>query len=146
MAVDFASQLLTATLGIGSRKGKLARSNSHLRSGYHGLAGQYPAGLTSLEGVPTPARVYVRLRAPDHPEIDGALLGATDSAGDGTWYIGGLSPRLKYDVVGRMDNERDVTMSDVTPYPNYPRRVSSTGDVRVTTTGDVRTSGQPWPM
>lgn len=78
------------------------------------LAGEFPDGITSVEGVPTTAEVSVRLRAPGRA-MDGTVLAVTVSNAAGEWNVSGLNPALRFDVVGRKADERDAIASDVTP-------------------------------
>lgn len=78
------------------------------------LAGEFPSG-TTVEGVPTQAEVRVLWRSPAGHPSDGILVAKTQSAPDGTWRVGGLSPDLRYDVVGRKDGFNDVIVSNVQP-------------------------------
>lgn len=79
------------------------------------LAGEFPGGITTLEGVPTQAEVRVLWRGPAGHPSDGVLVAKTQSAPDGTWRVGGLNPSLRYDVVGRKDGFNDVIVSNVHP-------------------------------
>lgn len=78
------------------------------------LAGTFPDGITTVEGVPVAATVRVLLRSVD-PALDGVVLAQVKSAPDGTWRVDGLNPALKYDVVGRKDGYNDVIMANVSP-------------------------------
>lgn len=83
------------------------------RNGAGYLAGEFPDGATTVNGVPVPAIVRVLLREPGAG--DGALVAQVESASDGTWRVDGLDPTKKYDVVGRKPTFNDVIMSDVSP-------------------------------
>lgn len=78
------------------------------------LAGEFPDGVTTVEGVPVGAEVRVLLRSSD-PAIDGSVIDKVKSAPDGTWRADNLSPNLRYDVVGRKDGFNDVIMANVAP-------------------------------
>lgn len=79
------------------------------------LAGDFPEGITTIEGVPTAATVRILYR-PDPGSIgDGAVVAEVESAPDGTWRVDGLDPSLKFDVVGRKNGHNDVIMANVTP-------------------------------
>lgn len=78
------------------------------------LAGTYPLGITSVQGVPGPATIRVHIRAEGSPG-DGRLVAQTTSAVDGTWYIGGLNTSLKYDVICRRAGFNDMILSNVSP-------------------------------
>ena len=79
------------------------------------LAGEFPSGTTTVEGVPTQAEVRVLWRGPAGHPSDGVLVAKTQSAPDGTWRVDGLNPDLRYDVVGRKDGFNDVIVSNVQP-------------------------------
>ena len=79
------------------------------------LAGEFPRGITTLEGAPTQAEVRVLWRGPAGHPSDGVLVAKAQSASDGTWRVDGLSPDLRYDVVGRKDGFNDVIVSNVQP-------------------------------
>ena len=84
---------------------------------WHGvgyLAGEYPDGITTVDGVPQSADVLVRLRLPGS-YFDGLTVASTTSAPDGTWRVDGLDPSLKYDVIGRKNGHNDVIMANVMP-------------------------------
>lgn len=79
------------------------------------LAGEYPDGITSIEGAPVAATVRVLLRGtPGTPE-DGLVVATTESSAAGTWLVYGLNPALRYDVVGRHADFNDTIMSNVQP-------------------------------
>lgn len=84
-------------------------------SGAGRLAGDFPDGTTTVEGVPVAAEVRVLLRRASGAVGDGAVVAVVQSAPDGTWEITGLPPGFKYDVVGRKAGENDVIMADITP-------------------------------
>lgn len=79
------------------------------------LAGEFPGGTTTVEGVPAQAEVRVLWRGPVGHPSDGILVTKTQSAPDGTWRVDGLNPSLRYDVVGRKDGFNDVIVSNVQP-------------------------------
>ncbi len=78
------------------------------------LAGTFPDGTTTVEGVPVQAAVRAMLRMPGS-KWDGRVVGQTTSAPDGTWRIDGLNPALRYDVVGRLAGYNDVIVANVRP-------------------------------
>lgn len=82
-------------------------------SGY--LAGEYPGGTTTVEGVPQPAEVRALWRGPAGHPADGAVCGTSTSDNDGTWMVTGLSTDLVYDVVGRKEGYNDVIVAGVSP-------------------------------
>lgn len=79
------------------------------------LAGSFPGGITTVDGVPTPATVRVLYRPGPGQPGDGALVAEVQSAADGSWRVDGLDPALKFDVVGRKAWFNDVIMSNVSP-------------------------------
>lgn len=81
------------------------------------LAGTFPDGITTVDGVPVEATVRVLYR-PEGGEIgDGALVAQVKSNPDGTWRVDGLNLDLKYDVVGRLAGFNDVITAGVYPVP-----------------------------
>lgn len=80
------------------------------------LAGEYPDGLTTIEGVPVAATVVVRYRAAilGSPG-DGAIVAQTMSAPDGTWAVAGLNLGLRYNVEARHDDHNDALVANVQP-------------------------------
>ncbi len=79
------------------------------------LAGEFPDGITTVEGVPTAAEVRVLWRGPADAQFDGVVVARTVSAPDGTWRVDGLNPALRFDVVGRLAGRNDVIMANVAP-------------------------------
>lgn len=79
------------------------------------LAGEYPSGITTAEGVPTGATVRVLYRPASGQPGDGVVVAEVQSAQDGTWRVDGLHPDYRYDVVGRLQGFNDVIMSSVAP-------------------------------
>lgn len=85
-------------------------------SGYGYLAGRFPDGITTVEGVPVSATVRI-LHRPTAGELgDGVVVAEVQSAPDGSWQVAGLNPDLRYDVVGRKEGFNDVIMANVKPY------------------------------
>lgn len=82
-------------------------------SGY--LAGEFPGGTTTVEGVPVAAEVRALWRGPAGHPADGAVCGSAQSGASGTWIIANLNENLRYDVVGRKDGFNDVIVSNVKP-------------------------------
>lgn len=78
------------------------------------LAGEYPDGLTTVDGVPVAATVRAIIRS-SMPAVDGVVVAEVQSSPDGTWRIDGLDPALKYDVVARTEGHNDVIVSGVSP-------------------------------
>ena len=79
------------------------------------LAGEYPSGITTADGVPTGATVRVLYRPESGRPGDGVVVAEVQSAQDGTWRVDGLHPDYRYDVVGRLQGFNDVIMSNVAP-------------------------------
>lgn len=79
------------------------------------LAGEFPDGVTSIDGVPAAATVRVLLRTTAGHPGDGALVAEVQSASDGSWRVDGLDPALKFDVVGRCAGFNDVIVANVSP-------------------------------
>lgn len=79
------------------------------------LAGTYPGGITTVDGVPVRATVRVLYRPASGALGDGAVVAEVQSALDGTWRVDGLDPALKFDVVGRKPGFNDVIMANVSP-------------------------------
>ena len=79
------------------------------------LAGEYPSGITSADGVPTSSTVRVLYRPASGQQGDGVVVAEVKSAQDGTWRVDGLHPDYRYDVVGRLQGFNDVIMSNVAP-------------------------------
>lgn len=80
------------------------------------LAGEFPDGLTTVEGAPVSAAVLVRYRAAVPGAFgDGALVGMTQSAPDGTWLVPGLNASLRYNVEARHVDHNDAMVSGVQP-------------------------------
>ena len=84
-------------------------------SGADFLAGEFPGGRTTVEGVPQAATVRALWRGPAGHYMDGVVVATTQSAPDGTWRIAGLNHKYRYDVVGRLSGHNDVIMSNVQP-------------------------------
>lgn len=84
-------------------------------SGNGYLAGEYPDGITKVNGIPVSAQVRVLYRPGAGKPGDGVVVASTTSAQDGTWRVNGLSPLLRYDVVGRKDGHNDTLMANITP-------------------------------
>lgn len=78
------------------------------------LAGSFPDGITTVDGVPVSAKVRVYVRAVGK-HYDGYFVKEVQSAIDGSWLVTGLDPSLKYDVVGRKDGFNDVIVAGVQP-------------------------------
>lgn len=81
-------------------------------SGTGFLAGEFPSGRTTINGVPTSASVkafYVLESG------EWQLAGQTTSNPDGTWLIGGLNHDLLFNVVGQLDGYNDVVMANIKP-------------------------------
>lgn len=79
------------------------------------LAGTFPDGITSVEGVPTKAVVRVLYRPEGGQPGDGYVMAEVESAEDGSWRVEGLDPNLYFDVVGRKFGFNDVIVAGVRP-------------------------------
>lgn len=79
------------------------------------LAGEFPDGITTVEGAPVTATVRVLYRPDSGDPGDGMVVAEVQSAPDGTWRVDGLNPALKYDVVGRKNGHNDVIVANVSP-------------------------------
>ena len=79
------------------------------------LAGNFPGGITTVDGVPVSAEVRVEFRGRAGSISDGFVVAKTLSAPDGTWRVDGLNPSLRYDVVGRKNGFNDVIVANVQP-------------------------------
>lgn len=79
------------------------------------LAGEFPGGTTTVDGVPSSATVRVLFRPSGGHPGDGYVIAETTSNPDGTWRVDGLNHSLRYDVVGRKEGFNDVIMSNITP-------------------------------
>lgn len=84
------------------------------------LAGEFPGGITTIDGVPGPAEIRVLLRPGKGHIGDGVIVATTSSAPDGTWCVDGLNMNFKYDVVGRKDGFNDVIVANVSPVIDEP--------------------------
>ena len=82
------------------------------------LSGEFPDGITTLEGVPVAAEVRVLWRDPNASYMDGSVVARVTSTADGTWRATGLNTALKYDVVGRIAGSNDTIMANVSPIPS----------------------------
>src|SRR5690606_30247698 len=81
------------------------------------LAGAFPAGVTSVDGVPTPATIRVLYRPGEMAVGDGTLVAQVVSAPDGSWRVAGLHPSKRFDVVCRMTGFNDMILSAAAPVP-----------------------------
>lgn len=79
------------------------------------LAGAYPSGVTTVDGVPQSVEVRVIWRGETDHRSDGTVVKKTMSAPDGTWRVDGLDTSLRYDVIGRKGGFNDVIVSNVHP-------------------------------
>lgn len=89
------------------------RNTLYKGNGY--LAGEFPGGITTVDGVPVTATVRVLLRTVAGHPGDGSLVAEVESAPDGTWRVDGLPTGFKYDVVGRKAGFNDVIIANVSP-------------------------------
>ncbi|MEG2433442.1 MAG: hypothetical protein RSB25_17535 [Acinetobacter sp.] len=77
------------------------------------LAGDYPVGITKVDGVPSAVEIRVLWRG--RGDDDGCLVAKTMSDHTGVWRVSNLNPNLKYDVVARVSGFNDMIMSNVNP-------------------------------
>lgn len=84
-------------------------------SGHGYLAGEFPGGITSVDGVPTSATVRILYRPGEGEPGDGVVVATTQSGQDGTWRVEGLDTSKLFDVIGRADGFNDVIMSRISP-------------------------------
>lgn len=96
---------------------QLTEFSMPLKGGY--LAGLHPGGLTMVEGAPTAATVRVVYRPEAGSTGDGCVVAETQSAPNGTWFVGGLDPNRRYDVVARRSGHNDVIVANVKPVAQY---------------------------
>jgi len=109
---------MTETVMAASLKDELKRMIDDLPVSFAGngyLAGSFPDGITTLNGVPVAATVRVHYRPEEGVPGDGVLVASTESGADGTWRIDGLNPTLKYDIISRLDGQNDVIAANVQP-------------------------------
>lgn len=106
------TQLHIGIRGVTNLGGGIERPNTK-GNGY--LAGEFPDGITTVDGVPVNATVRVLLRTVAGHPGDGSLVAEVESAPDGSWRVDGLSTGFKYDVVGRKAGFNDVIMADISP-------------------------------
>ncbi len=109
--------MATYYLDLFARKAASPRTANTAAQFFRGagaLSGDYPDGITSVEGVPATADVVVQLRAPGSP-FDGTTVSFAASDVSGVWSAEAVRPGLKYAVVGRKATHRDVIQSEVTP-------------------------------
>lgn len=79
------------------------------------LAGTFPDGITTVDGVPVSATVRVVVRGESGSYADGMVIDEVQSSPSGTWQVANLDPALKYDVIGRLFMKNDVIVSGVAP-------------------------------
>lgn len=79
------------------------------------LAGEFPDGITRIDGVPAQATVRVLYRPQSGARGDGVVIAEVQSAPDGTWRVDGLNTALRYDVVCRHADFNDMILANVTP-------------------------------
>lgn len=98
------------------RKTRLGASIARRVKNFHGsgyLAGDYPVGITKVDGVPSAVEIRVLWRG--HGVDDGCLVATTISDHMGVWRVNNLNSNLRYDVVARRNGFNDLIMTDVTP-------------------------------
>ena len=79
------------------------------------LSSSFPDYVTSVENVPSSLKIRVLLRSNKIPEGDGYLIAEVTSGQDGSWYVGGLDPSKKYDVVCRCAGYNDLILTNISP-------------------------------
>lgn len=79
------------------------------------LAGDYPAGISRIDGVPGSATIRVLYRTEQGNPGDGVIVAEVQSGVDGTWRVDGLNPSLRFDVICRKDDYKDMILSNVSP-------------------------------
>lgn len=107
--------MVESKLFTGHRFYMRATNSPPVSSGDGYLAGEFPGGITTVDGVPTASTVRVLYRPVSGAPGDGVVVAEVQSAPDGTWRIDGLDTGLRYDVVGRKAGFNDVIMSNVQP-------------------------------
>ena len=133
VAPSFAAEV-SRTARLVSRSGKYWKKvrvqgdvKHHPPGGTGELRGVYPSALTTVEGVPVSAQVFVRYRANELGGLgDGALVAVTESSPAGEWDVQGVNGSLVYDVFARYPGENDALQTRVSPndLPRfYPARV-----------------------
>lgn len=109
-----------------ARLNRLKNPVSTQGNGY--LAGSFPSGLTTVDGVPVVATVRVLLRPAGGSPGDGLVVAEVQSAPDGTWIVENLNTDLVFDVVGRKHGFNDVIWAGVSPVPDTtPPSLSASG-------------------
>ncbi|MFV3090151.1 hypothetical protein ACNJYG_06600 [Pseudomonas sp. GW6] len=102
--------------GYVAKHRSLARAVRYVPPGGNGyLAGDFPDGITKIEGVPGSATIRVLYRPGPGLPGDGVVVAEVESAADGTWRVDGLNPALRYDVVCRHADFNDMILANVTP-------------------------------
>ena len=122
VAPSFAAEV-SRTARLVSRSGKYWKKvrvqgdvKHHPPGGTGELRGVYPSALTTVEGVPVSAQVFVRYRANELGGLgDGALVAVVQSSAAGEWDVQGVNGRLRYDVFARLAGENDALQSSVRP-------------------------------
>lgn len=84
-------------------------------TGFGYLAGEFPDGITTIEGVPASATIRVLIRDRAGSDRDGAVVAEVKTNPSGTWKVEGLRTDLRYDVICRHDGYNDMILSNVTP-------------------------------
>lgn len=125
---------------------------------YGHFAGDYPAGITTLEGVPTGASITILTRA-HGMRWDAMPVRRVKSGEDGIWRAEGIEPGLRYRVMGDKEGYNSVIADNVEPMnlPRFlpdryeidvakplafrPRIVGGIGDIELTHTGGILPQG-----
>lgn len=74
-----------------------------------------PEFIVTEEGMPISAEIRIHIHGSSLDALDGRLVAKTRSNATGQWYVGGLNPIFRYDVVCRLDGYNDLVYSNVQP-------------------------------
>lgn len=107
--------MVESKLFTGHRFYMRATNSPPVSSGDGYLAGEFPGGITTVDGVPVAATVRIIFRPVSGEPGDGAVVAEVQSAPDGTWRVDGLDTSLRFDVIGRKEGHNDVIMANVSP-------------------------------
>ena len=115
MAVDIESVVVRDDRMYGRTAKLLSDGLNALFLGSTGyLSGDFPGGVTTVDGTPVEATVRVLIRSID-PALNGLVVSEVKSAPSGVWRVDGLMSGLKYDIVGRKAGFNDVIAANVSP-------------------------------
>lgn len=93
------------------------------------ISGDYPAGISTLEGVPTSADITVLTRAPGM-DWDAMPVRRVKSGDDGVWRAEGIDPGLRYRVIADKQGYNSVISDNIKP-ANIPRLIPETYDITI---------------